>query len=408
MGAIPLIAPYDGRLADGAARPKAVAHLVAGTPVPRDHQHPYRVRVLANNWWWIGHRSGKESCNYQPHGSRRPSARLTTTRRRRRRPSGGDTVGPWMKRGSPEKGGAAMATSGQERAGSRLTAAVLLAVGLAGCATSPQTLPGDDAPSATPGQTSEPAPQGSGADPHIAAAPTSSAERFWLSLSHEESEGTRLTNLDVTEPEVTVTVVALNDGAVVAERDPWGGAALRFPAASADPHPPRAIVRVVHAGEHDPLAPGLADFGFGADFVLDADTQGSQVGDGHNLIQRGLASDPSQIKIEVDGARPSCRVQGPSGLVELKLTQRVAPGEWYRARCSRSAGTIRFTLSSIDAASVSEFETVTAEADVGDLRWKQGTPLSVGGKLSAGGEVIRRATDQFNGVVSGPFLQIDG
>ncbi len=128
MGATPIIPPYEDRLADGSATPEAVAKLIrthaaagtpalttstydshvdhracgravqhlvteghlsragyfmsperldlipegvelervgADTPVTREHQNPYRVQDVANNWWGIGHRSVKQSFDYQ-------------------------------------------------------------------------------------------------------------------------------------------------------------------------------------------------------------------------------------------------------------------------------------------------------------------------------------------------------
>lgn len=128
MGATPVIAPYEERLADGTATPEAVTALIrahvapgtaalttstydghpdhracgravqrlvaegylsqagyfisperldlvpegvplhkvgAGTPVTREHQDPYRRRDLPDNWWGIGQRSVKESFDHQ-------------------------------------------------------------------------------------------------------------------------------------------------------------------------------------------------------------------------------------------------------------------------------------------------------------------------------------------------------
>lgn len=128
MGATPIVPPYEDRFADRAATPEAVAGLIrahvapgtpaltisvhdshpdhracgravqrlvtdgylsraayfisperldlvpegvglelvgAGTPVTRKHQHPYRRRDIASNWWGIGQRSVKESFDYQ-------------------------------------------------------------------------------------------------------------------------------------------------------------------------------------------------------------------------------------------------------------------------------------------------------------------------------------------------------
>lgn len=128
MGATPVIPPYEERLADSSATPEAVAELVrahvapgttawttspydghpdhracgravhalvadgylsqaayfisperldlipgdvaldrvgAGTPITRKHQHPYRSRRVARNWWGIGGRSVRGSFNHQ-------------------------------------------------------------------------------------------------------------------------------------------------------------------------------------------------------------------------------------------------------------------------------------------------------------------------------------------------------
>lgn len=133
MGATPVIAPYEDRLGDGAATPEGVTRLVrallapgsaamtisvhdehpdhqacaravaalaadgffaradyfisperldrvpegvtvepvgADTPVTREHQEPYRRRDIAENWWGIGHRSVKESFDFQLHTDR--------------------------------------------------------------------------------------------------------------------------------------------------------------------------------------------------------------------------------------------------------------------------------------------------------------------------------------------------
>lgn len=128
MGATPIIPPYEERLADSSATPERVSQLIrahvapgstawtistydshpdhracgravqalaadgylsqaayfisperldlipegialepvgAGTPITRKHQHPYRSRRLARDWWGIGGRSVGMSFNYQ-------------------------------------------------------------------------------------------------------------------------------------------------------------------------------------------------------------------------------------------------------------------------------------------------------------------------------------------------------
>ncbi|MFK5581964.1 hypothetical protein [Serinicoccus sp. LYQ131] len=195
---------------------------------------------------------------------------------------------------------------------------------------------------------------------------------------------------------------------MVAARDGTGRPALRLPAYSSSPSPGRAIVRVTPVGgSADPLAPGTRDFVVGADFALDTESQGTEVDGGNNLIQRGLASDESQFKIDIDDRRPLCRVQGSQGVAEVRMTGEVQPERWHRATCSRTGDEVRLTVEVLDDGVGTALETVTVEVVTGDLRWDRAqTPVSVGGKLAANGEIIRSATDQFNGAVANPVLQI--
>lgn len=119
-----------------------------------------------------------------------------------------------------------------------------------------------------------------------------------------------------------------------------GGLALRLPAYSGAAAPPRAALQLASSGPRDPLDVGVQDFEFGADFRLDAESQGTEVDGGNNLIQRGLASDPGQFKIDVDGGRVGCRVAGSEGVVEARISSSVRPDTWYRARCSRNGDVV--------------------------------------------------------------------
>lgn len=297
------------------------------------------------------------------------------------------------------------------RLSSRVVAMLTTVALLAACA---QTADPDVDGAQSPGQGA--GPEGGGPSPAASSgagqpsAPGSEAVPLVLTVPQQDTEGATVQSLDVhSDWPVTVDVAALDGGSVTVGRDAWGRATLRFPRYSASESPPRAIIRVTQreAGGGDPLSPGRADFTFGADFAVDATSQGTVVDGGNNLIQRGLASDAAQIKIDVDDTRPMCRVQGSEGLVELVLTQQVTPEVWYRARCTRTGDVVRFTVVEWDGSSGREFETVAAETPTGDLQWAAGTPLSVGGKLAAGGAVIRSATDQFTGSVADPFLVID-
>lgn len=208
---------------------------------------------------------------------------------------------------------------------------------------------------------------------------------------------------------VTVEVVSLDGGQVVVSTGRDDALVLDFPAyAESEDAPPRAIVRVTPRSKGvDPLAPGDADFSFGAEFRIDTESKGTEVDNGDNLIQRGLASDPSQYKFEVDGDRPACRVRGSAGDVQVRLDREVLPGSWYAARCSRIGDSVELSVTEYGRDGRTNEFSATERGPTGILEWpKSQTPISIGGKLAANGEVIRSATDQFNGLVSNPFLVI--
>jgi hypothetical protein len=203
-------------------------------------------------------------------------------------------------------------------------------------------------------------------------------------------------------------VVSRDGGEALADEDPWGRPVLRFPPFSDGLRPERAVVLVTSEHEDpDPMSPGRADFNFGSDFALDAVSEGTAVDDGNNLMQRGLASDSSQFKIDIDRGRPSCRVQGSEGVAVVTIQDTVDPGQWYHVRCFRTRTSVRIDLWVLpgDESSV-PISSSTVEASTGDLRWRAGVPLSIGGKVSADGQVLRSATDQFNGWVGRPRVEI--
>lgn len=209
-----------------------------------------------------------------------------------------------------------------------------------------------------------------------------------------------------------VDVASLDGGEVSVERDDEGHRVLRFPAFSESSAPARAVVRVTpSAGEEgdDPLTPGERDFVFGARFTLDAESEGTEVDGGNNLVQRGLASDSSQYKIDVDNLRASCRIQGLEGVAEVRGTQPVVPGRWYRATCARRGDVVELSVEVVDGDAIRPLEIVTTAVRTGELRWERAeTPLSVGGKLAANGAVIKSATDQFNGQIGDVVFQMGG
>lgn len=224
------------------------------------------------------------------------------------------------------------------------------------------------------------------------------------------SVGDRLTWMDqLGSIPVSVGVSSASDGAVRVGTDLWNGKGARFPAYTSSTTPPRAIVRVTHrASSGDPLAPGGRNFSFGIYFKKDARSAGTAVDNGDNLMQRGLASDPSQFKLQVDDGQPSCTVKGDRGRVVVRSSVSVDSRLWYRAWCSRTGGTVRLTVKEYRADGTTRTVENSRDGATGSLVWpRRQTPLSIGGKLAADGSVIRSATDQFNGWATNPVLDID-
>ncbi len=233
-----------------------------------------------------------------------------------------------------------------------------------------------------------------------------------LKLPPDAAEGSVLARAPIQtgSAQVEVEVITRDGGEVVVTTGRDDELVLDLPHyEKEDDTPPRAIVRVTPPAQgSDPLAPGDADFTFGAEFRIDTESKGNEVDNGDNLIQRGLASDPSQYKLELDGDRAACRVRGAEGDVQVKLDKKVVPGSWYAVTCSRAGELVQITLTEYGPEDRTDEYSVDQAGATGAMTWpKAQTPMSVGGKLAANGEMIRSATDQFNGLVSKPFLSID-
>ncbi len=238
------------------------------------------------------------------------------------------------------------------------------------------------------------------------------AQTVALELPPDAAEGSALSTAPIQtgSARVEVEVIARDGGEVTVTRGRDGELVLDFPAFDeANDAPPRAVVRVTPPAQgSDPLAPGEADFTFGAEFRIDTESKGTAVDNGDNLMQRGLSSDPSQYKLELDGDRPACRILGAKGDVEVKLDNKVVPGGWYRVTCSRTGDLVQLSLTEYGPYDRMEEFSAEQEGATGNVEWPRAqTPMSVGGKLAATGDMIRSATDQFNGLVSKPFLSID-
>ena len=201
----------------------------------------------------------------------------------------------------------------------------------------------------------------------------------------------------------TVRTVTADGGSTRHVAGPAGGGqAVRLPAYSSGTSP-KAAFSVVDTDGADDLEPGSASFVFGADFAIDQVSTGSSQDDGNNLVQRGLYNDAAQMKIQVDGARPSCRLKGSSGEVHMKSPVVVTPGTWYRTTCARAGSTLTFRLVRLSDRAT---WTRTVTRSLGTFSYATSTPFSSGGKLASPTRFTGGSSDQFNGVVDRVFLDV--
>jgi hypothetical protein len=214
---------------------------------------------------------------------------------------------------------------------------------------------------------------------------------------------------------VTTSVVSAHGGTVDTVAS-WSGqgSAVRFPAYNPTSSGARAVIKVVNRTSTDVLAPGNRDFSWSADFALDADSESHARGsydNGNNIFQRGLFGD-TQFKLDADGRQPSCRLRGSTGTqgaLRVQAPVTVAAGQWYHATCTRTGNTLSIAVQAIaaDGSVPGQWSrSATSSRGFGTLTWsKTGTPLTIGGKLSAAGKLTSGSTDQFNGVVDNAVLQ---
>lgn len=178
------------------------------------------------------------------------------------------------------------------------------------------------------------------------------------------------------------------------------GQAVRFPAFDASSDPARAVL--VYWSDADGLDPGEQDFRFGADFMLDAVTQGDD-DDGNNLVQRGLSSDRMQYKLQADDGLASCRLEGDQGSVTVTSRVRIEPQVWYTVTCSREGDEVTLHLQTVTG---QDLDTVKRGARIGSLEFDSSVPLAMGGKLTADGVVVRSEADQLNGALDNVFVHV--
>ncbi|WP_218642083.1 hypothetical protein [Microbacterium sp. RU33B] len=197
---------------------------------------------------------------------------------------------------------------------------------------------------------------------------------------------------------VRAQTVSAAGGKIVLQSRPGNGDAAVYPSVGSETG---AVLAVTNATGTDVLAPGTRDFSFGADFR----TVSGGKNDGDNLIQRGLADDSGQYKIELDSGSAVCVVKGSRKTATVRIGHVIAPNVWYRVNCSRTGSEIALTLTRIDSGA--EWRSRTNSV-VGSVATKSvGTPLTVGGKLTPKLAIAAWEPDQFNGTIDNAFMRVN-
>jgi hypothetical protein len=182
----------------------------------------------------------------------------------------------------------------------------------------------------------------------------------------------------------------------------WDGThALQFPAVSDLPEPPGLAV-LVQGGAGMLPSPGTADFSYGADVRLDA-VSTTELDNGDNVLQRGLAADPTQFKLQMDAGRPACTVTGTGGRLMAKAAKRLSADAWFRLRCERSADGLTLTVSPVAGG---EPEIVVVQGSAGSVDFAADIPFSIGRKVAPDALPIVTQPDQFNGTIDNVWASL--
>lgn len=235
----------------------------------------------------------------------------------------------------------------------------------------------------------------------VVAAPSSGAQSpYEVKLDFDGSVGTSTVPRSDGVVPVEVELVTQDGGAaLLTDSSPGQGTALRLPRRPSGSRV--AVVAIHNTGSLDRLAPGTRDFAVAVDVRAD----GGVDTDGENVVQRGLADDVGQIKIELDREVIQCTVKGADGRVTARLDDAIVPGVWYRLACLRSGDTLMLSAIRLDNG---DRASVRASGPIGDVRTASPkTPMSVGGKVTPIGEIASWQPDQFNGMVDNVVFSID-
>ncbi|CAM3363034.1 LamG domain-containing protein [Nocardioides dubius] len=181
-----------------------------------------------------------------------------------------------------------------------------------------------------------------------------------------------------------------------------GGVGVRFPAWGDGSS---AAAALVVWDQQDALSPGEKEFRFGAQVMLDPESEGSSSDNGDNLMQRGLFTDETQVKIQLDHGVPSCRVAGDGGELLAKAETAVERGRWYSVDCERNVKGLRLRVKPVEKDG-GEDQVVSVRGKTGQVQFPASVPLSVGAKVGPDGALMPSTTDQFNGAVDDVFFDV--
>ncbi len=242
----------------------------------------------------------------------------------------------------------------------------------------------------------------------LAATPDALDRDLYLPFDGLTAEGLPL--LEAFGSSDVVASVSSAGGQVTAGPDRFAdGHSLRFePFRRKEPAAPAVVVVRPVDGAVDSTDPGARPFSFGAEFALDEVTGRSGTDNGDNLVQRGLFGPDSQYKIQLDNGRPSCRIKGSEGAVDVKASEAVQPEHWYRVRCRRVGDQVTLrVVTSVDG--VKQLSEYHAEGSTGSVSFSSDDPpFSIGGKVDELGNVLAKDSDQFNGLVDDVFFRSMG
>lgn len=195
--------------------------------------------------------------------------------------------------------------------------------------------------------------------------------------------------------EVTVSALTTGDGRLSVTTGRSGeGNALDVAAEDGN-----AVLAVIPA-TGDTLAPGTEDFSFSVDIRSRGGWE-----DGANVLQRGLADDAGQYKLQIDGGQPSCTISGTDGRVQVASDRELSEGLWYRLQCDRTDQVVTLMVTRLEDGA----EWVTSDTGAtGDVRTKlDDTPLSIAAKLTPTGQLANWQPDQFTGAIDNVILRIE-